>query len=92
MTTKDNKDKEETEKTKSKKEYDMPLIILTNENIFDIPYFFMNKIKLSKPLIGSPRIKLYIQKDPILLKIICPYYLLFYLFHLHKYFLNFSQI
>ena len=32
MTTKDNKDKEETEKTKSKKEYDMPLIILTNEN------------------------------------------------------------
>ena len=51
------------------------ILILTNENIFDIPYFFMNKIKLSKPLIGSPRIKLYIQKDPILLKIICPYYL-----------------
>ena len=51
------------------------ILILTNENIFDIPYFFMNKIKLSKPLIGSHRIKLYLQKDPILLKINCPYYL-----------------
>ena len=32
MTTKDNKDKEETEKTKSKITYDMPLVVLTNEN------------------------------------------------------------
>ena len=32
MTTKDNKGKEETEKTKSKKEYDFPIIVLTNEN------------------------------------------------------------
>ena len=32
MTTKDNKGKEETEKTKSKIEYDFPIIVLTNEN------------------------------------------------------------
>ena len=32
MTTKDNKGKEEIEKTKSKIEYDMPIIVLTNEN------------------------------------------------------------
>ena len=32
MTTKDNKDKEEVTKSKTKKEYDMPLILLTNEN------------------------------------------------------------
>lgn len=32
MTTKDNKNKEEIEKTKSKIEYDMPLVLLTNEN------------------------------------------------------------
>ena len=32
MTTKDNKGKEETEKTKSKIEYDIPIIVLTNEN------------------------------------------------------------
>ena len=32
MTTKDNKQKEETTKSKSKKQYDMPLIVLTNEN------------------------------------------------------------
>ena len=32
MTTKDNKGKEEVEKTKSKMTYNMPLVILTNEN------------------------------------------------------------
>ena len=32
MTTKDNKGKEETEKTKTKITYDMPLVVLTNEN------------------------------------------------------------
>lgn len=32
MTTKDNKGKEEIEKTKSKIEYDFPIIVLTNEN------------------------------------------------------------
>lgn len=32
MTTKDNKGKEEIEKTKSKVLYDMPLVVLTNEN------------------------------------------------------------
>lgn len=32
MTTKDNKNKEEIEKTKSKIEYDIPLVLLTNEN------------------------------------------------------------
>ena len=32
MTTKDNKGKEEVEKTKSKITYDMPLVVLTNEN------------------------------------------------------------
>ncbi len=32
MTTKDNKGREEIEKTKTKKVYDMPLVILTNEN------------------------------------------------------------
>ena len=32
MTTKDNKGKEEVEKTKSKTIYDMPLVVLTNEN------------------------------------------------------------
>ena len=32
MTTKDNKGKEESEKTKTKMEYTMPLVILTNEN------------------------------------------------------------
>ena len=32
MTTKDNKGKEEVEKTKSKTTYDMPLVVLTNEN------------------------------------------------------------
>ncbi len=32
MTTKDNKEKEETTKSKTKKVYEMPLIVLTNEN------------------------------------------------------------
>ena len=32
MTTKDNKQKEEITKTKSKQQYEMPLIVLTNEN------------------------------------------------------------
>ena len=32
MTTKDNKEKEEVTKSKTKKVYDMPLIVLTNEN------------------------------------------------------------
>lgn len=32
MTTKDNKEKEETTKSKTKKVYEMPLVVLTNEN------------------------------------------------------------
>ena len=50
-------------------------LIITNDKVYDIPYFFIDKLELKKPLIGKPSICYHNPKEPILLKYTCPYYL-----------------
>ena len=50
-------------------------LILTSDKVFDIPNYFLNHLELNKPFIGKPHIIYHIQKEPILLKYTCPFYL-----------------